>query len=138
MALIEMGDFVGGFLKYLRTHPVARVTIGGGFAKMTKLAQGRLDLHSGRSMLDLPQLAQVADSVGASPSLAARIAVANSALEALELAQTACVDLAAPIAARAWETAARTLKAPGVELEILVFDRTGALLARAPFRSVEA
>lgn len=135
MALIEMGDFVGGFLKYLRTHPVTRVTIGGGFAKMTKLAQGRLDLHSGRSTLDLPQLAQLADAAGASAPLAARIAAANSALEALELAQTAGVDLAAPIAARGWETAAQALKTPGVELEILVFDRVGALLARAPFRS---
>jgi cobalt-precorrin-5B (C1)-methyltransferase len=28
-ALLDMGDFVGGTLKYLRTHPVARVTIAG-------------------------------------------------------------------------------------------------------------
>lgn len=137
-ALIEMGDFVGGFLKYLRVHPVARVTIGGGFAKMTKLAQGRLDLHSGRSTLDLLQLAQVAEAAGASATLVTQIAAANSALEALQLEQAAGVDLAAPIAARAWETAAHTLKIAGVELEILVFDRAGALLARAPFRSVGA
>ena len=30
-AMLDMGDFAGGLLKYLRTHPVARVTIGGGF-----------------------------------------------------------------------------------------------------------
>jgi cobalt-precorrin-5B (C1)-methyltransferase len=64
-AMIEMGDFVGGFLKYLRAHPVARVTIGGGFAKMTKLAQGRLDLHSKRSRVDLEQLAEIARAMGA-------------------------------------------------------------------------
>ena len=40
VALIDMGDFVGGMLKYLRRHPVPRVTIAGGVAKMTKLAQG--------------------------------------------------------------------------------------------------
>ena len=40
IALIDMGDFVGGMLKYLRRHPVPRVTIAGGVAKMTKLAQG--------------------------------------------------------------------------------------------------
>jgi cobalamin biosynthesis protein CbiD len=28
VALIEMGDFVGGMLKYLRQHPVRRVTVG--------------------------------------------------------------------------------------------------------------
>ncbi len=47
-ALIEMGDFVGAMLKYLRRYPVARVTVAGGVAKMTKLAQGRLDLHAKR------------------------------------------------------------------------------------------
>src|SRR5437899_8653737 len=47
-ALIDMGDFVGGMLKYLRRHPVPRLTIAGGVAKMTKLAQGLLDLHSKR------------------------------------------------------------------------------------------
>jgi cobalt-precorrin-5B (C1)-methyltransferase len=138
VALIEMGDFAGGFLKYLRAHPVARVTIGGGFAKMTKLAQGRLDLHSGRSVLDLLQLAQMASAAGASMVLAGAIAEANSALEALQVAQAGGVDLAAPVAARAWETAARTLNTTGVELEILVFDREGGLLARAPFRSARA
>ena len=40
IALIDMGDFVGGMLKYLRAHPVPRVTIAGGVGKMTKLAQG--------------------------------------------------------------------------------------------------
>ena len=39
-ALIDMGDFVGGMLKYLRNHPIPRVTIAGGLGKMTKLAQG--------------------------------------------------------------------------------------------------
>jgi len=133
-ALIEMGDFVGGLLKYLRTHPVTRVTIGGGFAKMTKLAQGRLDLHSGRSSVDLAQLAQTAREVGAGEEIAALIVNANSALEALEIAQGAGVDLAAPIARAAWRTAARALDAAESELDVIIFDREGALLARTPFR----
>ena len=37
-ALIDMGDFVGGVLKYLRSHPVERLTLAGGFAKFAKLA----------------------------------------------------------------------------------------------------
>ena len=40
-ALLDMGDFVGGTLKYLKSHPIPRITIAGGVAKMTKLAQGR-------------------------------------------------------------------------------------------------
>src|SRR5438046_3040134 len=30
VALIDMGDFAGGTLKYLRRHPVPRITIAGG------------------------------------------------------------------------------------------------------------
>jgi cobalt-precorrin-5B (C1)-methyltransferase len=132
-ALIEMGDFVGGFLKYLRTHPVERVTIGGGFAKMTKLAQGRLDLHSGRSSLDLGQLADMALRAGADDETAARIGQANSALDALLIARAKGVDLASPVARGAWETAARALGACGTALNIIVFDRQGVLLAQTDF-----
>ena len=57
-ALLDMGDFVGGTLKYLRTHPVQRVTIAGGIAKITKLAQGMLDLHSARGRVELGALAE--------------------------------------------------------------------------------
>ena len=60
-AMIEMGDFVGGFLKYLRQHPdylarLDRLTIAGGIGKMVKLAQGNLDLHSRRCRVDFAQL----------------------------------------------------------------------------------
>ncbi|MCL4163102.1 UNVERIFIED_CONTAM: hypothetical protein GTU68_020530, partial [Idotea baltica] len=40
VAYLDMGDFAGGLLKYLRTHPIPRLTIAGGPGKMTKLAQG--------------------------------------------------------------------------------------------------
>ncbi len=64
VALIEMGDFAGGMLKYLRRHPVPRVTVAGGVAKMTKLAQGRLDLHSRRGAVDLAGLGEMARLAG--------------------------------------------------------------------------
>ena len=59
-ALIDMGDFVGGMLKYLRRHPVGLLTIAGGFGKLTKLAQGHTDLHSKRSRIDFNRLAEAA------------------------------------------------------------------------------
>ncbi|MEM8841381.1 MAG: cobalt-precorrin-5B (C(1))-methyltransferase, partial [Pseudomonadota bacterium] len=52
IAYLDMGDFAGGLLKYLRAHPIPRLTIAGGIGKMTKLGQGALDLHSGRSQVD--------------------------------------------------------------------------------------
>ena len=71
IALIDMGDFVGGMLKYVRAHPVPRVTIAGGVAKMSKLAQGLLDLHSKRGAVDLAALlAGCPGRPAASPELA--------------------------------------------------------------------
>ena len=71
-ALIDMGDFVGGLLKYLREHPVPRLTIAGGPAKMAKLAEGKLDLHSKRGAVDLAALAERVAQVGGTEALAAR------------------------------------------------------------------
>jgi len=34
-ALLDMGDFAGAVLKYLKRHPVPRLTIAGGFAKLS-------------------------------------------------------------------------------------------------------
>jgi cobalt-precorrin-5B (C1)-methyltransferase len=125
-ALIDMGDFVGGMLKYLRAHPVPDVTVAGGVAKMSKLGQGLLDLHSRRGEVDLGWLA----------SLAPAVAGANTAKHAFDLARDAGVDLARPVAEAAWATAARAL-GPGAErLEIAVFDRDGALLATTGLRHV--
>ena len=106
-ALIDMGDFVGGMIKYLRAHPVPRVTIAGGFAKMTKLAQGRLDLHSRRGEVDLADLAERVAAAGGGAELTARIAAANSALHAFQLAESRGFDLAGLVAGAAWRVAAR-------------------------------
>ena len=108
-ALIDMGDFVGGLLKYLRAHPVPRVTIAGGPAKMTKLAEGKLDLHSKRGAVDLAALGERVAHAGGPPSLVDAIARANSALHAFELAASAGFDLPALVADGAWRTAARIL-----------------------------
>ena len=130
-ALIEMGDFVGGMLKYLRTHPVARVTVAGGVAKMSKLAQGLLDLHSRRGEVDLLALAR-----DAPPDVASRIVAANTAAEAFAVAQAAGLRLGDAVAARAWATAAAALRPARVELETVLFDRTGALVGRHGFAPV--
>src|SRR3712207_7122049 len=55
-ALLDMGDFAGAVLKYLRRHPVPRLTIAGGIGKLAKLADGHLDLHSGRSQVSTESL----------------------------------------------------------------------------------
>jgi cobalt-precorrin-5B (C1)-methyltransferase len=129
--LLDMGDFAGGLLKYLRRHPLPRLTIGGGFGKITKLAQGHLDLHSGRSQVDRHWLAAELAGLGAAPALVARAEQANSALEILALARAAALPLGDRIAALARETALATLSGAPVAVEVLVFDREGALVGRS-------
>jgi cobalt-precorrin-5B (C1)-methyltransferase len=132
-ALIDMGDFVGGMLKYLRTHPVPRVAIAGGVGKMTKLAQGLLDLHSKRGSVDLAVLAEFAGRAGGSATLQERILVANTAAEAFEHAAAAGVPLGEQVARAAQHTAARVVEGRGIEVEVAVFDRGGVLVGHAPF-----
>jgi cobalt-precorrin-5B (C1)-methyltransferase len=133
IALIEMGDFVGGMLKYLRRHPVARVTIAGGVAKMTKLAQGMLDLHSKRGTVDLAALASLAETSGGSAALGARIAASNTAAEAFAHAAAEGVALGDTVAQAAQATALDPVAGSSVAIEIVVFDRDGVLVGRAPF-----
>jgi cobalt-precorrin-5B (C1)-methyltransferase len=130
-ALLDMGDFAGAVLKYLSRHPIPRLTIAGGFAKLSKLAAGHLDLHSARSQVDLDRLATcVAD-----PALAAAIRAANTGMHALELATAAGEPLVARVAADAQATALGVLGAAPVEVEVLVFDRAGGLAGIAHWRS---
>jgi cobalt-precorrin-5B (C1)-methyltransferase len=135
-ALIEMGDFVGGLLKYLREHPVQRLTIAGGPAKMTKLAEGKLDLHSKRGAVDLAALSGRIALAGGAPALVEVVGSANSALHAFELAQAAGFDLPALVADGAWTTAARVLAGQSGELETVVVGRDRRILASSGFRRV--
>jgi cobalt-precorrin-5B (C1)-methyltransferase len=128
-ALIDMGDFVGGTLKYLRRHPVPRLTLAGGFAKIAKLADGHLDLHSSRSRLDPAALADVLAGFGADPATVAAAAAAGSAGAILELAGNRRAALAAVIARRAREVALATLSG-ATAVEVAIVDRSGEFLAR--------
>jgi cobalt-precorrin-5B (C1)-methyltransferase len=135
IALIDMGDFVGGMLKYLRNHPVPRVTIAGGVGKMTKLAQGLTDLHSKRGAVDHALLAQLARAAGAPAALSERITAANTAAEAFLLAQAQGIALGDVVARAAQATAQRVVAGRDIAVEIVLFDRDGAMVGRAPFKA---
>jgi cobalt-precorrin-5B (C1)-methyltransferase len=130
-ALIDMGDFAGGMLKYVRARPVPRVTIAGGFAKIAKLAQGSLDLHAHRSRLDLAALAALASELGGPRALSDRIAAANTGLEALQLADAAALSLAETVARQARARAQDVLRDAPVALDVLIVNRDGEPIAHA-------
>jgi len=128
-ALLDMGDFAGGTLKYLRAHPVARLTLAGGFAKIAKLAQGALYLHSSKSQVDIAALAGLLGALGAPPEMVARAENATSAAQVLAVANDGAYPLADLVARRAREVAVATL-AGGTAVEVLIFDRQGKLIGR--------
>jgi cobalt-precorrin-5B (C1)-methyltransferase len=128
-ALIDMGDFVGGTLKYLRRHPVPRLTLAGGFAKIAKLAQGHLDLHSSRSRLDAAALADMLAGLGADPATVAAASEADSAGAILELAGNRREALAETVARQAREVALATLSG-ATAVEVAIVGRDGEFLAR--------
>lgn len=123
-SMLDMGDFAGGLLKYLRTHPVDRVTIGGGFGKITKLGQGALDLHSGRSQVEFEWLASLLPE-----RLREQVLAANTAQQVLELAEG--TDLAARVAAAALSTVRSVLQDAPVTPDVIIVSRQGAIIAHA-------
>lgn len=119
-ALLDMGDFAGGLLKYLRKAPVERLTIAGGIAKMTKLAQGARDLHSARSQVNFADLARALDL----PDL-------ENAPTALAAWHIAGPPMARYVADQARAQAQTLLQDAPVSVDVIVVDREGAILARA-------
>ncbi len=121
-AMLDMGDFAGGLLKYLAKHPVGRITIGGGIGKMSKLAQGARDLHSARSQVAFDTLGLWARQAGL-----ADVSGANTALEAVDIAGP---GLAQIVAARALDHVREMLSGTQIEAGIVIIDRAGTVLAR--------
>jgi cobalt-precorrin-5B (C1)-methyltransferase len=128
-ALIDMGDFVGGTLKYLRRYPVGRLTLAGGFAKMAKFACGHLDLHSSKSRVNLAMLTGMLAVAGADDAARDAAEACDSAGGILEAAGPWRGALAEGVACRAREVALATLS--GTAIEIAIVDRSGEFLARA-------
>ena len=137
MALIEMGDFAGAVLKHLKKVPVGRLSICGGFGKMTKLANGHMDLNSRASSIDFTQMAQLARELGADGALCEQILQANTSMEVLELCRAGAIDLASLVCTQARAAAVRVVPRE-VDVEIWAIDRKGAFIGHAGFERGEA
>ena len=129
-ALIDMGDFAGGLLKYLKRHPVEKLTLAGGFAKLTKLSQGHMDLHSSRSELNFAALAETLKGLGADADTCRKAAAATTAMGVLEIAGEYRHALGEAVARMARDNA-QNLVGVAVAVEVCVFDRAGELVGRA-------
>ncbi|HRX70055.1 MAG: cobalt-precorrin-5B (C(1))-methyltransferase [Gammaproteobacteria bacterium] len=132
IALIEMGDFAGAVLKHLRRTPISRLSLVGGFGKISKLAAGHLDLHSYHSSIDLSLLAVEAAALGADSRLQEAIRTANTSQRALTLAHSAGLPLGERICIMA-RNQARAILPLEVAVEVWATDREGKPVGHAGF-----
>jgi cobalt-precorrin-5B (C1)-methyltransferase len=121
-AMLDMGDFVGGMIKYLKKYPIDRVTIGGGIGKITKLAFGAIDLHSKRSQVDFSKLNSLCVSAGL-----ADVSSANTALEALSIAGP---KLATLVAEKALDSLTFMVKNDNIQISVIIVNRSGLVIAK--------
>jgi cobalt-precorrin-5B (C1)-methyltransferase len=99
-----------------------------GFAKMTKLGRGLLDLHSRSGSIDRAWLATLLQEAGAPADLVEACRSANTALFMLQEASKRGVPVGELVARAAWKTAAEVLDGTGIALDTAVFDREGRLI----------
>ncbi len=118
-AMLDMGDFSGGLLKYIAKNHVPKITIGGGIGKMVKLAQGAVDLHSSRSQVDFAKL---------NNWCSVDVSDANTALEAVERAGS---ELADRVAYEARMRIIESLKGANTDVDTIVINRSGKIMGRA-------
>ncbi len=138
MALIEMGDFAGAVLKHLKMLSldgnnlmgIKKLSICGGFGKISKLAQGHMDLNSRVSSIDFDHLSLSAKKLGASNALCEKIESSNTSIEALQHCQKHQIDLAAGLCEQALRVA-KSIVPNSIEVEVMAIDRHGNFVAKA-------
>ena len=135
IALIDMGDFVGGMVKYMRRNPVPNLSIMGRVGKLVKLGQGAIDLHSARSQVDFAVLSRMAAAHGFDTDA---VAAANSVLEVVQMASPVQAGaLAHAVAHAARDTVITHLRDAPVAVEVVVISREGQMLGRSGALTVD-
>ena len=132
--MIDMGDFVGGMLKYLKKNTVPRVTIAGGFAKLLKLSQGEMDLHSSRSQVNLEKLRSEIKKLNPNNLDHVELRKISTANQCLSMLGPKKYELAKNVAVAAQDVVVKYLKKDGVSIDIMIVDRTGDILAKIESR----
>lgn len=137
IALIEMGDFIGAVLKHVKkisnsppyttseaATPVSlkRLTIIGGFGKLSKFAQGNLDLHSKSSSIDLDFLAELASTLGTPGTACTQIKQSNTSIEALSIANDHCKGFADKLCKLGVDTATKYVQ-EAIHIDVIAIDK---------------
>jgi cobalt-precorrin-5B (C1)-methyltransferase len=133
MAMIEMGDFIGALLKHIKSRfkqnktVPQKVSICAGFGKLTKLADGHMDLHSKASSINFERLSHWAKQLGGTDELQEKIRLANTSIEVLALCQAQNLNLAALVCQAAKQNVHAVIP-DVIEVEIFAVDRKGQFI----------
>lgn len=128
VCLIQAADFFAHALNAAVRRGFAEVIWAVFPGKLVKQAQGFANTHARRAELDFAQLAELARQAGADEAVAAAVARANTAGQALALVpDEAGQRLTALLVARA-RTAAQGFAGPGLNVRYVVFNLAGACL----------
>ncbi len=131
MAFVQMGIFTGDSLKRAAERGVPTVTVCGMIGKIAKLAAGQMQTHVAGGAVDVAFLADLARDAGAPDGLVGAIAAANTARHVEELIDAAgFLDFYRHVAERA-AVACNAHAGRRLDLEVILFDFEGRVLARA-------
>ncbi|MBA4603693.1 cobalt-precorrin-5B (C(1))-methyltransferase [Thermoactinomyces mirandus] len=130
-AFVQAGNFIGFALKHAKQAGVLKVTLAGMMGKLSKVARGEMNAHSGNSTVDCNFLAQVAEKAGASPTLAAGIRKANNATHAGQLIEQEGNSLFFTLLCERICRACLVYVEGGIKLETVLVKLSGERLGRA-------
>jgi cobalt-precorrin-5B (C1)-methyltransferase len=131
MAFVQMGIFTGESLKRAVERGVPQVSICGMIGKVAKLATGQMQTHVAGGAVDVAFLAELARAAGAPENLVGAIAQANTARHVEELIDAAgFLAFYRHVAERA-AVACNAHVGGRLDLETILFDFEGRVLARA-------
>ncbi len=129
-AFIQVGDYIGIGIKQCLRHGISELYIVGMMGKLSKMADGRMMTHASASEVNMLLLANLAEAGGASPSVVAEIAGANTARHVLEICtQHGFSDITTQLCRVAGEKCHAFAKGR-VSIDVTMFDFSGTLLGR--------
>jgi cobalt-precorrin-5B (C1)-methyltransferase len=127
-AFVQIADFFSFAVKEARRFGFSRIIHSLFFGKAIKMAQGLPYTHAHSAPLDLGLLADIARSLGHEAAHCGELALANTAMHALQIiAAKGSNDIVESIARRAAGQSAR-LAGEGAQIRLLLFDYEGRLL----------
>lgn len=136
MAMIEMGDFIGALVKHINSrfkqglNIPDQLTVSAGFGKLTKLADGHMDLHSRASSINFHRLKEWVQQLNGSEQLLAKVEQANTSIEVLNECNKDSLDLARFVCEKA--RCILMARLPNtVEVEVLAINRKGEIIGEA-------